>query len=118
MGTQITSANTNSIDGSARVVVRNSAGTLYALVIDTNDASLEIWKSSDGTSWAEQDTSNNPAGYVIAASCAIDSDDVIYIAYCWRDYQAPTNYDLMYVEFDTDTDTFGTPDTVEDVGNE
>ena len=75
---KITSANTNSVTG-GRVVVRTSTGLLYSVIVDENDASVEVWKSTDGSSWAEQDSTNNPAGYVVCGSCAIDGNDILHI---------------------------------------
>lgn len=97
--------------GSTRQVIRTSAGTLYAFVNDTG--SCEIWKSSDGSSWSEQDSSNNPAcannSYPI--SSAIDSSGVIHLAY--YDDGGYTPIPLKYRPFSTSTDTFGTEETAE-----
>ena len=120
---KITSANTNSITGGARVVVRTSTGILYAAIVDTTDKSVEVWKSADGSSWAEQDASNNPAGYVTGAACAIDALDILHIVYAYADTDTPTNYQLRYVTFDTadggaQDDAFNSVATIADVGTE
>ncbi len=110
---QITTANNNSLNG-GRAVVRTSAGTLYTVILDETDGGVEVWKSTNGTSWTEQDTANNPqnANY-IAPSCAIDSSDVIHISYYNSNGASST---IRYVTFDTSTDTFSGDVQVHDVG--
>ncbi len=102
----ITSANTNSIAGGARGLVRASNGDLYALILDETDGGIEIWKSDDdGATWAEQDASNNPQDSLYEApSCAIDSANIIHITY-W-DADSMGSNGLRYVIFTTSTDVF------------
>jgi len=68
------------VGSGVRKIVRTSTGVIYVVLI--NGTAIEVWKSTDGTSWAEQDTGNNPdsTGYQ-HPSCAIDSNDIIHIAY-------------------------------------
>jgi len=119
MAIAVTSANTNTVAQGARVAVRTSAGIPYVIVEDTTDGGIEVWKG-DGTtptSFSEQDSANNPqaSGYG-SCSAAIDSSDVIHIAYQYYNGKAS---ELRYITFDTSTDTFGT-DTqlVADIGED
>ena len=109
---QITSAGggeTYPINSGKRNVVRTSAGVLYAVVsygktTVTTASDVRVYKSSDGSSWAEQDASNNPtvggASTYASASCCIDSSGIIHISY----RHAITG--IRYVTFNTSTDVF------------
>jgi hypothetical protein len=98
----ITSGNTNRIGRGGRVIVRDSDGDLFVVVEDTTDGAIEIWKSTDnGETWVEQDTSNNPDGTdYTAPSIAIDSNDLIHIAY-WD-----PGGGIIYATFSATTSTF------------
>jgi len=64
----------------SRQVVRTKSGTLYSFLND--GGSCELWKSTDGVTWAEQDSATNPtciSGTPVAL--AIDSSDIPHIAY-------------------------------------
>src|SRR5262245_13258731 len=99
---QITSANTNNITNGDRNVVRTSSGTLYAVIFDDTDDGIEVWKSTDGSSWTEKDATNNPAGTDFGSpACAIDTSDVIHIVY--RD---GNGFHIYYATFATSSDTF------------
>jgi hypothetical protein len=104
MATAITSANTNSISGGERVLVRDSDGVYYTVVVDDTDDKIEVWKSADGSSWAQQDAGNSPTGADSeAVAAAIDSSDVIHIV--WWD----AGVGLRYQTFDTNVSTPPTP---------
>ena len=95
----------------ARVTVRNSSGIPYVVVFNDSDKRIEVYKG-DGTTptqFDEQDvngTGNGPveANYV-GMSAAIDSSDIIHIAYLDLD-TAKNDGGLRYVQFDTGDDTF------------
>lgn len=91
-------SNFGAIPGGAQHVVRTSTGTLYAAV--NHSTNLEIWKSSDGTSWTQQDSAHKPT--IDSASpmaIAIDSANIIHIAY--------SGGNLEYITFTTSTNLFG-----------
>ncbi|MEK6862008.1 MAG: hypothetical protein AABY07_08645 [Nanoarchaeota archaeon] len=114
----VTSANTNRIDRSARVVVRTSTGILYIIVHDDTNDGIEVWKgnSVNPISFSEQDSANNPqsAGRYISPSGAIDSSNIIHIAY--YDLNGKSSA-LRYVIFNTSTDTFSGDVSVKDIGS-
>jgi hypothetical protein len=91
------------LPGSGRQVVRTSSGTLYAVIYDSGYC--EVWKSSSGASWTEQDNSNKPTCGSVGIAIAIDSSDIIHILYAIT----PT---VKYVTFTTSSDTWGTPENV------
>lgn len=109
---QITSAGageTFPINVSKKNVVRTTGGTLYAVVnfqrtIPTPRSDVVVYKSTDGSSWSEQDAANNPTGGSASAyssvSCALDSSGNIHIS-----YRHNLN-GIRYVVFSTSTDTF------------
>jgi hypothetical protein len=89
----------------ARQVVRTSGGTLYA-VLDKGTV-LEVWSSSNGSSWTKQDTGTTvtvASGTEISA--AIDGSNVIHMVY--RTAAAV----IKYRTFATGTNLFGTEETV------
>ncbi len=120
---RVTSANTNTVQKGARIVVRNSSGTPYIVLQDRNDSGIEVWKgnATDPTSFSEQDTANNPqAGTDLYGSpaAAIDSTDIIHIVYQY--YNTKTS-ELRYVTFNADglTDTFsGDVQIIADIGDD
>jgi hypothetical protein len=85
----------------SRQVIRTSGGTLYAVVVDSSSV-LQVYKSTNGTSWALQDSSNSPTNVSPGASIAIDSTDVIHIVY--RTIGA--NSIIKYITFNAGTDLF------------
>lgn len=90
-------------------IVRTSSGTLYA-AFRVSGGFCEIWKSSDGSSWTEQDSAGSPdCDNFNPVSIAIDSDDLIHMVYS---HFAGTKEEARYVVFDTSTDTFGTSELV------
>jgi len=94
---------------SSRQVVRTSDGTLYAVIND--GGSCEVWSSSDGSSWAEQDAADNPAcntstGTRIVA-VAVDSSNTLHFVY--NDDASFT--DINYIPFTTSDNQFGTEAT-------
>ena len=112
----VTSANTNSQLGGARVNLRNSAGIPYVIVLDETNGAIQVWKgnSTTPTAFTEQDSASNPQNtrYVAPSAC-IDSTDIIHIAY--YDENGKTSA-LRYVTFDTSTDTFSGDISVKDIG--
>lgn len=108
MGTQINSTDSAFIQNSNRSTVRTSAGTIYQIlnvVVGGSTSYIEVWKSSDGTSWAEQDHAHAPnSGAVYSgATGAIDSAGIIHIVYRNEASMTPT---MRYVQFNTATDLF------------
>ncbi len=100
-------ANFGVITGSGRQIVRTSTGTLYTAV--NNAGSCEIWKSTDGTSWTQQDSSNNPVcDSGASVSIAITSTDIIHVT----SILTGANPDLFVSVFTTSSDTFTPPTTV------
>ncbi|MDQ3099206.1 MAG: DUF2341 domain-containing protein [bacterium] len=87
-----------------RQVVRTSSGTLYAFINDSG--SCEIWSSSDGTTWTEQDSVNNPTCIVGELSAAVDGSDNLHLAY---ESNGGSGTNVSYVLFTTSSNTFGTP---------
>lgn len=122
MAVQITSSRSG-FENSSRPMVRTSTGILYLAFCNKTDDTVEVWKSSDGTSWTEQDTGNSPVnnsgdGSVV---CAIDSSDILHIVYNYENGSSPADYDLKYVTFDTEDggatdDAFNTPAVIGDAG--
>ncbi len=109
------SSDFGALSAAGRQLVRTSSGNIYAVLRDDANI-LEVWKSTDGETWSEQDSSNKPT---CATNCndvaiAIDNSDIIHIL--WQDYNSSTlNYTVNYVAFSTSTDTFGTPENVSSV---
>ncbi|MCK5017981.1 MAG: hypothetical protein KAS32_13075, partial [Candidatus Peribacteraceae bacterium] len=108
----------------ARVVVRNSAGIPYVVVENLTEDAICVYKgnATEPTSFAEKDDGNNPTGTIYGScSAAIDSDDIIHIAYMLDDGK---DSQLLYCTFDADaggsTDTFAGVDTVivDDLGED
>jgi len=94
------------MDGRGRHVVRNSSGTLYAFIND--GGSCEVWSSSDGSSWSEEDSADNPACLTNGdVALAIDGTDILHLL-----YESSANNDLMYNTFNTSTGQFVTEETV------
>ena len=98
--------------GSGRSVVRTSTGDLYAVVVDSG-GELEVWYSSDGSSWAKKGSS----GVSDATNCsvAIDSGDILHIAYTY------SSDNVGYNTFDTldggdQDDAFNTAELGNDLG--
>jgi hypothetical protein len=123
---QVTSANTNTQAQGARVCVRNSSGTPY-VVLESSSAGasgIQVWKGNSTTpsSFSEQDNTNNPeTGSTLeygSCSAAIDSTDIIHIAYMYDNGKLS---ELRYVTFDADgtTDTFsGDAQVIADIGDD
>ncbi len=109
------------IERGARVVVRNSSGTPYVILEDAANDSIEVWKGNGTTptSFTEQDSGNNPESAIYGScSAAIDSADIIHIAY---QYDNGKTSELRYVTFDADgsTDTFsGDVSVISDIGSD
>lgn len=106
------SGNVGALPGSARLVVRDASDNIYAFLND--GGSCELWKSADsGSSWSEQDASNNPSCSTITdhkdVSAAIDSAGIIHLIYFDAVMYEPPP--IKYVTFDTSSGTFGTPAT-------
>ncbi|MFC1710014.1 hypothetical protein ACFL2J_08175, partial [Candidatus Omnitrophota bacterium] len=108
-------SNLGSLATEGRQVVRTSAGTLYSFVFDPTGPAIdscEIWKSTDGSSWTEQDSANNPVNCFVGIGMAIDSSDNLHLVYPDGN-GVELSRRMMYVTFSTSTDTFGTPETID-----
>ena len=108
MGTQINSTDSAFIQNSNRSTVRTGGGTIYQIlnvVVGGSTSYIEVWKSSDGTSWAEQDHAHAPNSGALysGATGAIDSAGLIHIIYRNEASMTPT---IRYVQFNTSTDLF------------
>lgn len=117
MAVAVTSDQSNRQFLGARVVVRTSAGIPYVIVEDLTNGAIRVFKgdAATPTSFAEQDSANNPAtaGYG-ACSAAIDSTGIIHIAYQYDNGKAS---ELRYVTFNTGTDAFaGDAQVIADIG--
>ncbi len=96
-----------------RNIVRASNGSLYSFIND--GGSCEIWKSTNGGTWTEQDSSDNPTCKVSpGVSIAIGSTGIIQLAYVDE-----TDGTLgKYITFDTSNDQFGSEETYIDATGE
>ncbi len=106
-----TASNFGEIPEAGRQVVRTSGGTLYAVLIDDANNDLEVWRSPDGGTWTEQDSSDSPVAGLDVAAVAVDSNDDLHIAYA--NNSSPK--DVMYGKFTTSDNQHGTPETVVDL---
>ncbi len=92
----------------ANQILRDTDGTLYAILINGDFISnnhVEIWSSSDGSSWSQQDPSNSPSsGWDVSA--AIDSNSTIHLLYT----SGLGSGNIYYTTFDETFDT--TPETL------
>src|SRR3989344_3735169 len=109
VNTKIDDAGAGTMPATGRQIVQTSGGTLYAFVND--GGSCEIWKSENGSSWSEQDSSHNPSDCDTAEktiAMAIDSTDKLHLLY-------KTNVNqIKYTTFDTTDNLFLlTSDTIE-----
>ncbi|MFC1647148.1 peptidoglycan DD-metalloendopeptidase family protein [Patescibacteria group bacterium] len=96
-----TASNFDDPVGTSRQVVRASNGDLYSFVNDTGIC--EIWKSTNGTYWFEQNISNHIGCDTYGAvAMAIDANDILHLVY--------EETDVRYDTFTTSTDTFGVLD--------
>ena len=109
------SGDTNNITMGDRVVFRTSGGDIYAVIYNSSDGAISVWKSGDaGATWAEKDAGNRPATDVKSCAGAMDSGGDIHILYGWLASGNPDHYEYKYVIFDTGTDTYGTPEVAHD----
>lgn len=98
-------------DLSPRLNHRSLDGIPYVLFEEGGN--IQAWKGNAGepTSFAEQDAVNAPDDALfVAVSTAIKRDGVIGVL--WIDDDATTKT-IQYAEFDTNTDTWNTPETVD-----
>ncbi len=97
------------LQASSRQIVRDSSGNLYAVLLDDTNDDLEVWKSTDGTSWTEQDSGNSPAATIANSNvaAAIDGNNTIHII-----YQTTDSLDTYYVTFSGSS--FGSPALIYD----
>lgn len=84
--------------GSGREVVRTTGNVLYAAIED--GGTIEMWRSTDGSSWSQQNPLSSPTGEDPAV--ALDNNGSIHMIY-------RSGNDLQYQTFDTASNTFGTP---------
>ena len=116
MSTTVSTSGSQSNAG--RVSVRTSSGIPY-VVQWTSGGDIQVFKGNgtNPTSFSEQDSSNKPStsGYG-AVSCAIDSSDIIHIAYM---YDNAKYSELRYVTFITSSDSFsGNTTVISDLGED
>ena len=108
-GTNINDASNFSDQLGDRQVVRTSSGTLYAFI------NCGMWKSANGSTWAEQDSANKPGCWTPPqrrnSSIAIDSNNIIHIAHNSLGAEA------YYLTFSTSTDTFGAAESLATADN-
>ena len=97
--------------GEGRNCVRSSSGIPYVVLMST-DASyypIQVFKGDSKTpaSFTQMDTQYTPGttymSLTVKPSCAIDTNDVIHIVYAVNYSSVPS---VMYITFDTKTDTF------------
>ena len=94
------------LPGEGRQIVQTSGGVLYAFIND--GGSCEIWKSSDGSSWTEQDTSDNPACNTTEnIALTIDGNNDLHLI-----YEDDATSTVKYITYDTPTDQFGSEESV------
>lgn len=120
MAIPVTSLTVNTQKEGARSVVRNSSGIPYVIVRSTNfSQTFEIWKgnSTNPTSFSIQDSLGAPNWTNNGSlSMAIDSSDVIHVAYMRDDTKLSK---LLYTTFDTGTDTYtSTVTIIDDIGDD
>lgn len=93
-----------------RKTVRTSGGDIYSFM--NNGGNCEIWKSSNGSVWTQQDSLTTIA-CTDSTAMTIDSADTIHLVY------SQASADAIYRTFSTSTDTFsGTTATITDVTND
>lgn len=89
--------------GTGRSVVRTSTGTLYAFI--NTAGTCGVWKSTDGTTWTEQDSAHHQGCGVTTnrqIAMAIDSTNTIHLVWA----SAGNDDTVAYITFNTSTDTF------------
>ena len=90
---------------------KSSAGNFYVAVFDDGDDDIDVYKATDPTdSWTVQDDTNNPNFTTnVITLTAVQSGDVIHIAY----FVAGLDIDYQYGNFNMADDTWG--ETTEDI---
>lgn len=104
MATQIAAALGIIRVGNGRQVVRTSSGILYSVI--NSGSTIRVYKSSDGSSWTQQDISNSPAVSGNICAIAIDSTNILHIPF----FVSGTG--IRYITFATSTDLFGSIETI------
>lgn len=95
--------------GAGRQIIQTSGGNLYSVFND--GGSIEVWKSTDGSSWTQKDAGNSPGAEATGdVSVSIDEDNILHIVY--------EDTALRYITFDTADggaadDAFNTEETPE-----
>lgn len=96
---------------SGRQVVRTSGGTLYAFVNDGGNC--EMWKSSDGASWSNtQSSACDTSGAGMTVSAAIDANSDIHVVY------GSGTSSVKYRQYDTGSDTWQGSEETPAIGDE
>jgi len=108
MGTQITNTDPAILFNGNRSTVRTGGGVIYQIinvVVSATTSYIEVWKSANGSTWAEQDHAHAPnsGGNYSGCTGAIDSTGIIHIVYRNEASMTPT---MRYVQFNTTTDLF------------
>ena len=110
-------------DGTMKQIVRTSAGTVYVIAPNCDSypdftatgltQTIRVYKgNSTGipSAFSRMDSANEPAA-VVGCAAAIDSSNVIHIAWEARSTISLTHY-LRYATFNTATDTWGAVTTI------
>ena len=108
----VTVSTSGTQSGGSRVVVRTSAGIPYVVVDTGNDIDIYKGNSTTPTSFSNTGTGPSASTYGYCA-VAIDSSDIIHIAYYSVDGK---NSALRYVTFVTSTDSFSGDTSIQDIG--
>ncbi|HUV72454.1 MAG TPA: DUF1349 domain-containing protein [Clostridia bacterium] len=92
-----------------RHIVQTSAGVLYVITCSSGGKTV-VKKSTDGSSWAEQDSGSSRDCYFnMPIGVAIDSSDTLHLIYPFDSMSS----EKEYFTFSTATDSYGIGETVE-----
>jgi hypothetical protein len=82
-----------------------TGSAFYILVQDTSDAGIEVWKSTNGTTWTQHDSSDEPTNFSATHpyGAYLHSDGYIYVVY----FTGATST-IRVIRFDTGTDQWET----------
>ena len=102
-----------------RCVVRTSGDRVYVGYSDSVPRIIISKGNAKGepTSFTLED-SENSAGTNVGLAIAIDSNDIIHCCYYHVDTSHSGILAFRYVQFDTSTDTFGTPEDIASLDND
>lgn len=97
-------------------LIRTGNGTLYSVLND--DTAVEVWKSSDGLLWEQQDIlnvpiCNNQCADIAVALRSTGVMDIVFIEF----EDSGFTFDLEHVTFDTGTNTYGSQTNLRNPGS-